>query len=296
MAVFKTATRILLLATLSNAVYAKPVESATGSQDSSVANANGLDLPPEFKVVVVPETKIPVPQGSVQETAFEMMWEVTGSKLTSRWRSQNWHLRNQVAIIELAFTPFGLKGESELTTQYVIWGLTHLMLSMGLSARYCQTTATLYWKGDNVGTIRVARDESAFPAVVGIASTDGGHRVTATVPTVHLDFRYRGAVIGKELVYYTAIKAMGEAAGQGLGTSVNVCVTKGLQQVSWTLINYVAPSFKMGLCRLAIRQAVSQMNADGDFHELSIWVKVNGLNTAVGGFKVGNGLVDGTKL
>ena len=73
------------------------------------------------------------------------MYDVTGFPLSHPWRSRDWTTgaggAPEGANLGFHVEPkdFGGKEPSRLSTQYLMWGLNHLLLAMNLSGQFCQT-------------------------------------------------------------------------------------------------------------------------------------------------------------
>ncbi|KAL8787666.1 MAG: hypothetical protein Q9213_002097 [Squamulea squamosa] len=224
-----------------------------------------------------------------------MMYHVTDTSLAHPWVAGNWRSEIGPSGIHLKYQHQSGKDLSHLFTQYVIWGLNHLMLSMYLSRQFCHTSAKLIWRGDQVGTIIVTERASLGFAPdtkdqTGTAQT--GHQLGSGGMTANEDVevfvKFRGHTpIDRQLIYLTAIKAMGEAAEIGLEHHVKSLSTMGIQRVSWRLVSgtetFTGP-LTPGHSRNAIIEALAVMIHDHRFQNTDVWVKVHGQDTAFGGF------------
>lgn len=110
----------------------------------SQANLSSLDVPPSFKVEMTPDITIPINSNDIYLGAIVMMYQVTDHPLMQPWFDKDWDSPGGTASISIQHNAFG-KDPSRLYTQYIIWGLNHILLSMTLRDQFCQTTAVLKW-------------------------------------------------------------------------------------------------------------------------------------------------------
>lgn len=230
--------------------------------------------------------------------AIHMMYDISGFPLQQIWLDREWPSRIGPSMMRLEHEDLGGKDPSKLSTQYIIWGLNHMVLSMYLSGRYCQTSAVLKWQGAQVGTIRITtREVLGLPSaprnstdVLHLAHQDKSGPVAAG-EDVHVSVKYsRSSPIDRRLIFLTAIKAMGEACETGLNRPVGAMITQGIQKVSWKLVGGTQAFtgiLKPGHSRIAIAKTLAMMIEEGRFQKIIVWVKVNGQNTAVGSFSQG---------
>ncbi|KAL8834111.1 MAG: hypothetical protein Q9170_003914 [Blastenia crenularia] len=256
------------------------------SQIWSQANISDVGVPADFKVEIISDTTIPVLDEELFRAAIHMMYDVSGLPLTYTWLDRDWHSMVGPSSIHLEHSGFG-KDASHLSTQYIIWGLNHLMLSMHLSRRFCATTAVLRWKGTQVGAIHVIK--RASPGM-----SQGAQNATDILPIdvadehIEIDVRYvDSAPIDRQIIFLTAMKAMGEAAEQGLDRPVQHLQTQGVRGVTWKLIGGVqafSGVLRPRHSRTAVVQSLGSMIEDNKFQSTLVWVKVDGQNTAFGGY------------
>lgn len=265
---------------------------------SSQANFSSLNIPPEFKVEITVDTAVPLRSEEIYRVGIHMMYDVSGFPLLHAWLARNWVSGLGNSGIHLENKDFGGKDASHLTTRHVIWGLTHLMLSMTLSERYCQTIAMLKWEGDEIGVIYVGRrtkpglesDSESRPESRGdiLQLAQGGRRMMGDEDDVEVMINYsESRAIDRRIIFLTAIKAMGDAAEKGLDRPVISMTTTGLQRVTWKLVSGTAAFtgvFRPGQSRIAVVKTVAKMIEDDMFRKTVVWVKVDGRNTAAGGF------------
>lgn len=197
---------------------------------------------------------------------------------------------------------FGGKEPSHMYTQFAIWGLNHLMLSITFSTGYCQTIAILKWKGGVVGSIYIAKRESRIelPWDTSHNRNDNSRQLIPPDPRsrltadedVEVIIDYAGTVpIEKKLVYLTGIKAMGEAAEKSLRRPVQEMLTKGFRGVNWKLIGGSGAFegiFRPAHSRFAVMKTMAAMIRDQRFQTTHVWIKVDGKNTAAGGLSQGD--------
>ncbi|KAL8696526.1 MAG: hypothetical protein Q9224_002747 [Gallowayella concinna] len=201
--------------------------------------------------------------------------------------------------IRLWDNTFG-KEKSYLTTQHVIWGLNHLMLSMFLSKQYCHTVAEISWAGEVIGAMTVTTaaprtpqgpvldtlpDKTALMTLNGTES-DLSHFFDRDV---RVGITYGSKPIDKHLLYLTAIRAMGDAAERGLDTAVPSMITTGIQKVTWKLLRIrpvgsPIPNFKAGHSRMAIYKVLQKLLRDQRYMEIYVILSVVGNKYAIGGF------------
>ncbi|KAL8933625.1 MAG: hypothetical protein Q9216_006283 [Gyalolechia sp. 2 TL-2023] len=168
---------------------------------------------------------------------------------------------------------------------------------MTLSERYRQTTAVLKWEGAVIGTIQVARrlkpgiDSVPASRTTLLQLAQDAQGPVGAEDDVEVTFHYaESPPFDRRIVFLTAMKAMGEAAERGLDQPVISMITHGLQRVSWKLAGGTAAFrgvFRPGHSRIAVVKIVAKMIEDRTFQKTIVWVKVNGENTAAGGFLQG---------
>ena len=266
----------------------------------SQINASSLDIPREFKIEITSHPEVSIGSEGIYRSAVSMMFDVSALPLDHVWIDREWASRGEAARIYLEFKDFGGKSSSQLRTQHVIWGLNHLMLSMTLSNVYCQTLARLRWQGIEVGTIYVAkrapfdivpkRDFNALEHV--IAQNNTATSFLTGDDNVECIFSFTGTTpMDRNVIYLTGIKAMGEAAEKGLYQPVRELVTIGIRQVTWKLISGLAGfpgTLKPAHSRVAVLRTVAAMVREERFQKVHIWIKVDGISTAAGGFSQGD--------
>ncbi|KAL8666633.1 MAG: hypothetical protein Q9168_007434, partial [Polycauliona sp. 1 TL-2023] len=264
------------------------------------AGPSGLNagVPSAFKVDVASNTNVPIQADSIWRAAIDMMFYITDFPVTDRWLDDFFPSPVGDATIYVEHTSFG-KDPSRLVTQHVIWGINHLMLSMILSKRYCQTVATIKWEGVPIGTLSVEpRRRPEIDHDVRLNETT--HMVPKDNKTglshfFDRDVSIRGVVystkpVEEHLLYLTAIKAMGDAAEKGLDQPVPQMFTMGIQRVSWKLKPAVSSrvwELKAGFSRVAVFRVIARMIYDQRFFEIYVIMDLKGDDVAVGGFNQG---------
>ncbi|KAL8939681.1 MAG: hypothetical protein Q9211_002632 [Gyalolechia sp. 1 TL-2023] len=240
-----------------------------------------------------PDVGLPIEAVEIYRTAFEMMFDISDHPIMQPWLDHDWLYAGQTSSISIRHVGYG-KDPSRLYTQYLIWGLNHVLLSMTLLDRYCQTTAVLKWEGNPVGTIRIARR----PLMEGFQSPQNQSNLIPALAKDPQALKYTDLVIAlkygekpiaQKLLYLTTIKAMGEACEKGLPSKVPGMITTGLQQVNWKLLppSRGMPTIEAGYSRMAVAKSLARMVLDDHFAEVLIYVKVHGVLSAVGGFTQG---------
>ncbi|KAL8798791.1 MAG: hypothetical protein Q9182_006385 [Xanthomendoza sp. 2 TL-2023] len=221
------------------------------------------------------------------------MFEVTGYPIAQTWLDTNWKSPVGDSGIFIRPNTFG-KDPSRLSTQFIIWGLNHILLSMTIvESRYCETTALLKWNGNLVGSIHVSRQLPAGKAWSHQNSNllaRYGQRAPGSLNFTSLDIRiqFGEKLIPKKLLYLTTIKAMGEACERGLSAHVPFTSTTGLQQVHWKLIPWSQlPYIEAGYSRVAVIKTLASMVLEREFKEAVVWVKADGQAAAFGGYTQG---------
>ncbi|KAL8809552.1 MAG: hypothetical protein Q9223_003023 [Gallowayella weberi] len=259
----------------------------------------GAGPPSSFKVIVEPDTTISIDPEEIWRAAITVMFRVTDFPLTDTWHEQSFPSPIGSTEIRLWDNTFG-KERSYLTSQHVIWGLNRLMLSMFLSKQYCRTVAKISWAGEVIGTITVtpvapgrpqrsAPDMQAErPAPMTPTSTESGFSHFFD-RDVRVGVTYGSKSINKQLIYLTAIKAMGDAAERGLDTPVPYMITPGIQKVTWKLLRIrpvgsPLPDFKAGHSRMAIYRVIELLLHNQMFMETYVILSVIGEKYAIGGF------------
>ncbi|KAL8849553.1 MAG: hypothetical protein Q9221_005487 [Calogaya cf. arnoldii] len=288
------------LTTLFPIGYSLPPNPSSDVSILSQAESSSLNagVPSAFKVDVLTNTDIPVDPEKIWRTAIEMMFQVTDFATTETWLDEFFPSPIGNAGIYLIHNSFG-KDPSRLTTQHIIWGLNHLMLSMLLSKKYCQTVATLKWEGVAIGALHVAPErqlalernvETNRTAPRGLDRTGEG-----LSHFFDRDVSIRGVVystkpVEEHFIYLTAIKAMGDAAETGLDTPVPKMLTIGIQRVSWKLKHAVESQvwqLKAGHSRIAVYRTLAKMVHDQRFMEIYVIMDLAGDDVAIGGFNQG---------
>ncbi|KAL8998803.1 MAG: hypothetical protein Q9169_002253 [Polycauliona sp. 2 TL-2023] len=245
-------------------------------------------VPAAFKVEMTPEYSILIPAEEIFRPALKMMYRVTGLPLSQLWYNENWPSPLGPSGIYIRPNSFG-KEPSNLRSQFLIWGMNHILLSMQLTTRFCQTTTVLKWNGVAVGTIYITRT----PPPGSLTWT--GRNTSEIVeyvpgdprplfnPRFAMNLAYGDRPVDKSLLYLTCIKAMGEAAEAGLDRIVPGLYTTGLQRTTWKLIGDKR-EIEVGYSREAAVTALGRMIHDDRFTEVYVWVKIYGVQSAVGGY------------
>ncbi|KAL8782194.1 MAG: hypothetical protein Q9213_005596 [Squamulea squamosa] len=256
----------------------------------SQANTSDLNagIPPAFKVEITSNTNLPINPEDIWRAGIDMMFRVTDFAITDTWLDIIFPspTGNSAILLETGSTG---KEPSRLTSQHVIWGLNHLMLSMLVSKKYCQTAAVLKWEGVRIGILQTATRQR-----LESASDSASDRTTELSHFFDKDVSIRGVVYGqtpieKYLIYLTAIKAMGEAAQKGLDTPVPAMFTTGIQLVSWSLIHQAGSrGLKAGHSRITVYTTLAKMVGDNKFSEIYIVLDVLGEKFAIGRFGQGS--------
>ena len=246
---------------------------------------------------------MPISSEEIYRSAVSMMFDVSAIALDHTWVDRDWSSVQGSSGIYLKYKDFGGKDASHLLTRYVIWGLNHLILSITLSGTYCQNVAILKWQGVVVGTIYIAEKKSfsskwdtmqqnQSDPLQRMIELDPGSVPVGNNDDVGVTLSFSGSTpIERKLIYSTAIKAMGEAAETGLNRAVQDMKTTGLQRVTWKLISGMtafAGTLRPAHSRIAVLKTVAAMIREGRFQKVHAWVKVNGINTAAGGFSQGD--------
>ncbi|KAL8675473.1 MAG: hypothetical protein Q9168_000174 [Polycauliona sp. 1 TL-2023] len=257
------------------------------SQANSFA---GLNIPAAFKVVLIPETHVPIDSEEIYRAATGMMIQVTDRPLMERWLNRDW--QSPAGDSGIYIRPdIHAKAPSRLYTQYIIWALNRLLLSMTLSGKYCQTTALLKYEDIFIGAIHVARR----PPVGEHWNTEepSASETSTQQALAYTNFEirvsYGAKPIPRNLVYLTAIKAMGEACEKGLHAVVPGMFTTGIQEVIWKLIGMSQSEhiIEPGYSRMAVIKTLAKMVSEDHFSEAFVWAKVDGRAAGIGGFVQG---------
>ncbi|KAL8925663.1 MAG: hypothetical protein Q9208_003346 [Pyrenodesmia sp. 3 TL-2023] len=280
--------------------FAAPPNAQIWSPQPNTTSALTTPIPPEFKVEITIDTAVPLAPEEIYRTAIHMMYDVTSFPLPHTWLSRDWvsgRGGRGTSGIHLENRDFGAKDPSRLTTQHVIWGLNHLMLSMTLSERYCQTIAVLKWEGDAIGVIYVGRRtepvtgseaERGKRDILQLAQGGARGSIGDEGDDVEVTINYiESPPIDRRIIFLLAIKAMGHAAETGLDRPVTKLTTTSLQRVTWKLVSGTVAFtgiFRPGQSRLAVVKTVAKMIEDDKFEKTIVWIKVNGRSTAAGGF------------
>lgn len=244
------------------------------------------------------DDSVPLEPEEIYRIAVDMMYEVSEFPLTHAWFDRDWSSPDGNMGIFVEHKAFSKKDPSELYTRFVMWGLYHLVLSITLSKRYCQTIAILKWLGVPVGAIYVAKKESLKHELNTDEQNGGSIQLAQQQDEVSLInsedvdvvVNWVGEVpIPRGLIYLTTIKAIGEAAERGLDQPVPTLLTTSIQRVSWHLHSGVSfPGIlRPRHSRHAALQTLARMQQDNRFQRVQVWMSVDGVNTAAGGFSQG---------
>ncbi|KAL8782624.1 MAG: hypothetical protein Q9213_005211 [Squamulea squamosa] len=285
-------------------MLALSLETTLNPDLASQVDVTILNVPAEFRVEVTSYTNSPIAPGALWNAAIELMFRVTDFPLTQTWLSRAFPWTGGITRFQLKHNSFG-KDPSHLTTQHIIWGLNHLMLSMVLSGKYCQTVAILRWEGQALGAIQVvlrqAEMEGSNPPAISengtVSSAFGDVSLNPGVShffdrDVSIQVVYGGKPIDKYLIHLTALRAMGDAALQGLDTEAAAAQSTGIQEVKWKLLRVKAvgsdtPMLRAGHSRIAVLRTLAQMAKDERWVDIRVAVNIEGNRCAIGGFNQG---------
>ncbi|KAL8690459.1 MAG: hypothetical protein Q9218_004095 [Villophora microphyllina] len=250
-------------------------------------------VPAAFKVEILPNPAIPVPSEEIWRSALAMMYAVTDKPLMQPWFNEIWGTKLGPATIWIEPNAFG-KDPSHLYTKYIIWATNQLLLSMQLFSRWYDTSAVLSWEGSRVGTIHVSKNPPARLSGTRIQDDHALQQLDSGLPgslsfdRFTLRIAYGSKTVPKPLLYLVCIKVMGEAAEKGLKTAVPGTSTTGLQQTTFKLLpREDRRTIEAGWSREAATRALGRMILDNEFVETYIWLKVDGVEAAMGGYTQG---------
>ncbi|KAL8790196.1 MAG: hypothetical protein Q9213_000727 [Squamulea squamosa] len=252
-----------------------------------------VGVPDTFKVELDSDPSKPINSKEIYQAAADMMYQVTEHPLMHPWLDRDWKSPLGQSGIYIRHNSFG-KDPSRLYTQFIIWGLNHVLLSMTLLDSYCQTTAVLKYQGNPVGAIYVVQrppvgkfwspQRQSAPAAFQ-------QKDSKSLTFTHVDIRvtYGEKPIAQSIIYLTAIKAMGEACEKGLSAVVRGMFTTSIQQVTWKLfaLSQRDPTIEAGYSRVAVVKTLAKMVFDDHFSDVFVWAKVDGRAAAIGGFTQG---------
>ncbi|KAI4270649.1 MAG: hypothetical protein LQ337_006551 [Flavoplaca oasis] len=239
---------------------------------------------------MTPDYSVLINAEEIFRPALKMMYGVTGLPLEQVWYDENWPSPLGPSGIYIKHHAFG-KEPSRLRSQFLIWGMNHILLSMQLTARFCQTTAVLKWDGVAVGTVYISRIPPNGLSWTGRNASelveDGpGHPNALSNPRFAMSLTYGDNPIDKNLLYLTCIKAMGDAAETGLSRIVAGMYTLGLQRTAWKIMGENR-EIEVGYSREAAVTALARMIHDDKFREVYVWVRIHGVQSAIGGYTQG---------
>ena len=237
---------------------------------------------------------MPIDSEEIYRAAIDMMFKVSDFPLTQAWPNKVFPSPIGPSKILLRHSATG-KEYSLLSTHSVIWGLNHLMLSMTLSKKFCQTKAILKFDGDDIGSIEVAPQSTPLISPGPANSTESLQLGNQTLPSIWHSFdrlvtiktEWGKKAVDRHLMYLTGIKAMGDAAEMGLDHICAGMVTTSIRQMKWSLLREPGmgiPVFKAGYSRVAAFAALLKAIQDQRFDELFVIMSVEGDVTAVGGY------------
>ncbi|KAI4126767.1 MAG: hypothetical protein LQ338_003585 [Usnochroma carphineum] len=224
--------------------------------------------------------------------ALQMMYKISGFPLMHPWLDEAWPSPGADSGIYIQHPTFG-KDPSHLYTQYLIWGINYLLLSMQIMNRYCQTTALLKWQGARVGSIHVSRRPPAGstwarPNATDVFQPDQGPLAALTWDRLEVRLAYGTRPIAKNLLYLTCVKAMGDAAEKGLTTLLPALFTNGLQETTWKLLGLGGDTIQAGYSRDAAVKCMARIMHDEKFVEIFASVFVDGIEVAIGAYTQGD--------
>lgn len=224
-----------------------------------------------------------------------MMYDVTGLPLAQPWFPRGWVSSTGNTGFKVENQDFGGKTPSHLLTKHVIWGLHHVMTSLTVSQRYCQTTAILKWRGVQIGAIYIVRrtqrgldsDHGSSNDILQLAQdvntgVSSDERIVVTIGFVDAS-----PPIERRIIYLTTVKALGDAAEKGLDLPILSLITQGLQRVSWKIAGGSAMTpgvLRPRHSRFAIVKTVARMIEDQRFQKAIVLITVDGLTAGAGGF------------
>ncbi|KAI4238285.1 MAG: hypothetical protein LQ349_001207 [Xanthoria aureola] len=270
-----------------------PLSPLTDRLPLSQADVTDLNVPAAFKVELFRDSRIPIDSNEIYRAATDMMVEVTGRPLMEPWLDRDWRSPIGDSGIYIQHSSYG-KDPSRLYTQYLIWGLNHILLSMTLSDSYCQTTATLKYRGAPVGEIHIVKRPPGgqpWSTQEPSALMTFNQQTPGSLAYVNFEIKiaYGAKPVPKKIIYLTAIKAMGEACEKGLSAVLPGMFTRGIREVIWKLIG-MSQSGRMieaGYSRMAVIKTLARMVSEEHFSETFVWAKVDGRAAGIGGFTQG---------
>ncbi|KAL8843693.1 MAG: hypothetical protein Q9205_002066 [Flavoplaca limonia] len=269
---------------------AAPLTVPSNGPHFSQSNPFSAKVPAAFKVEMTPDYSVLINAEEIFRPALKMMYRVTGLPLEQVWYDENWPSPLGPSGIYVKHNSFG-KEPSRLRSQFLIWGMNHILLSMQLTARFCQTTAVLKWDGVAVGTIYIMRIAPNGLTWSGrntseLVEDHLGNPNALSNPRFAMSLAYGDTPIDKNLLYLTCIKAIGDAAETGLNRIVPGMYTLGLQRTAWKMLGDNR-EIEVGYSREAAVTALGRMIHDDKFREVYVWVQINGVQSAVGGYTQG---------
>ena len=223
-----------------------------------------------------------------------MMFQVSDFPTTHSWPNRDFLSPIGPSRIMLRHNAVG-KEHSLLSTHTIIWGLNHLMLSMTLTNKFCQTLAIVKWDGEEIGSLEVVPRRTPSSIDVPANATDVqqlseggslslGHFFDRLV-TIQTEWGKKP--VDKHLLYLTGLRAMGDAAEMGLNYECQGIVSTGVRQMKWSLVREPGshvPIFKAGYSRAAVYDALQRIIRAQRFDEFFVILSFAGEITAVGGF------------
>ncbi|KAL9594906.1 MAG: hypothetical protein Q9219_006761 [cf. Caloplaca sp. 3 TL-2023] len=290
-------SNVLVLTTcLFQVTAAIPLEPLPESAIRSPPPPSALSIPPSFKVEISTSPTTISNEGAYR-AAIQTMYAVTDFPLAHVWLDHTWGSPLGPTTIRIKNEDFG-KATSRLSTQYIIWGLNHLMLSFYLSRQKSEMTATLKWEGVEVGVIELRKRVQTAVARPQLSQNETTDLVLPNLPSslttterfeTHINYPPSAPLIPREIIFLTGIRAMSDAAEKGLDNppADSSIVTQGVRGVVWHLgggTRLTPGVLKWGHSRLAVLETLGSMISDDKFQVVVVWVKVNGLSVAVGGF------------
>ena len=257
-------------------------------------NSSSVNFSESLKVEIHPKIDIPIDSEEIYRAAIDMMFQVSDIPTTHTLPNRDFLSPIGPSRIMLRHIAIG-KEPSVLTTHTVIWGLNHLILSMTLTKKFCQTLAIVKWEGEEIGSlevvprrtlssIHVPANATAVQQLSDGSSLSLGHFFDRLVT---IETEWGKKPVDKHLLYLTGIRAMGDAAEMGLNYECPGIVSTGIQKMRWSLVREPGshvPIFKAGYSRAAVYDALQRIIRAQRFDEFFVILKFAGELTAVGGF------------
>lgn len=253
-------------------------------------------MPAEFKAKLVVDLDTPLDDRDIWINAFSAMYKITEEDLSYIWGEVTFQLP-PVDVKVFVKIPPNPKGSSQLSGQYLVWGLNYIATSLAVTKRSYALTTTLTWKGEEVGSIHIGESapgetQSAVSIsatnVTGVLQLPSGSNPLPPRPDSELEINlvYGLRPLDRTVAFQTAIKAIGDAAEAGLDNSAVAIATSGVSRCRWYLLGGHGPTLRFRYSREAVKQTMARMVSDNQFRQMFVFLKWRGQHLSEGALEI----------